>query len=133
MGKAAIEARAEAQPQALPLHRFEARPKVITLCGSSRFLEVFERQNAELTLRGNVVFSIAVTSTAQAGELPSAQKGILDAVHLHKIRLSDEILVLNVGGYIGESTRREINFAQKIGRTVRYLEDPPAPGPLFEK
>lgn len=134
MANALRQEREDNAQDVVPLHRFEARPKVITLCGSSRFFDVFQKMNAELTLQGNVVFSIAVPSTSKNGELPKAAKGVLDSVHLHKIRMSDGILVLNVDGYIGESTRREIEFAQRIGRTVEYLEPAaPSQGPLFEK
>tara|TARA_R110002051_G_C8749539_1_gene500056 strand:- start:3196 stop:3588 length:393 start_codon:yes stop_codon:yes gene_type:complete len=121
----------ESVSKAVPLHRFESRPKVITLCGSTRFWDEFQRLNAELTLQGNLVFSVAVTSTQAGGELDPSQKAILDSVHFHKIRMSDEILVINPGGYIGESTAREIRYATEIGRKIDYLERP-ADGPLFE-
>lgn len=132
MSRAHQKPKLKTTPDVVPLHRFEARPKVITLCGSSRFLLEFQKKNAELTLQGNLVFSIAMVSSAVEGELPSTKKGILDSVHMHKIRMSDEIFVINPGGYIGDSTRREIDFATKIGRRVNYME-PPVEGPLFEK
>jgi hypothetical protein len=52
-------------------------------------------------------------------------KAMLDELHLRKIELADEVLILNVGGYIGESTRRELEHARRIGRRVRFLEPPP--------
>lgn len=122
---------ADQNSEARPIHNFETRPRIITLCGSTRFWDDFVRLNAELTLQGCVVFSVAVPSSKDGRALEPQQKSILDAVHLHKIRMSDEILVINPGRYIGDSTRREIEFARKIGRTVRYLEDMPE-GPLFE-
>lgn len=121
----------EINANVVEIRGFEARPKVITLCGSTRFWEQFQEANAFLTQQGNVVFSVAVPSYSGDAEMPEEKKAILDKVHLHKIRMSDEILVLNVEGYIGESTRKEIQFAESIGRKVRYLEDTPA-GPLFE-
>lgn len=99
-----------------------SRPRVITLCGSTRFMEAFERANEDLTLRGNVVISVAMKAHEGSGHVTAEQKALLDRVHLEKIRLADEVLVLNVNGYIGESTEREIAFAKSIGRTVRYLE-----------
>jgi cell division protein FtsB len=57
----------------------------------------------------------------QAGCTPE-QKIALDELHKRKIDLADEVLVLNVGGYIGESTRSEIEYARKLGKPVRYLE-----------
>jgi len=50
---------------------------------------------------------------------------MLDELHLRKIELADEVLILNVGGYIGESTRRELQHAQQLGKRVRFLEPPP--------
>ena len=115
----------------VPITGFDSRPKVITLCGSTRFWDHFQRVNAELTVQGNVVFSVAIPSSGDLSPLPHGTKTVLDQVHFHKIRMSDEILVLNVGGYIGESTQREIEFAKKIGRKVKYLEQDHL-GPLFE-
>lgn len=96
-------------------------PRIITLCGSTRFLDEFHRQNERLTLLGNVVLSVACKGTSEAN-IPREKKDLLDAVHLQKIRMSDEIFVINQDGYIGESTRNEISFANKIGRKVTFLE-----------
>ena len=46
---------------------------------------------------------------------------MLDDMHLRKIDLADEIFVVNPGGYIGSSTRREIDYAQSTGKDVRYI------------
>ena len=98
------------------------RPRVVTLCGSTRFMNVFDEQNTKLTLEGKVVFSVALKAHEGSASVTVDQKELLDRVHLEKIRLSDEILVLNVGGYIGDSTRNEIEFAHKLGKIVAYLE-----------
>lgn len=84
-------------------------------------MDEFERVNHELTLRGHVVFSVALKAYEGSGTVSEKQKAILDQVHLEKIRLSDEIFVINVGGYIGPSTEREIQYANRIGKTVRYF------------
>lgn len=97
------------------------RPRVITLCGSTRFMREFEKQNELLTLQGNVVMSVATKAHEGYSHISEEQKVLLDRIHLEKIRMSDEILVINVGGYIGPSTRREIDFAEQLGRKVRYL------------
>lgn len=97
------------------------RPRVITLCGSTRFMKEFENVNRHLTLEGNVVFSVATKAHEGSSEISPEQKNLLDRVHFEKIRLSDEIFVINVGNYIGPSTRREIEYAQRIGKAVRYL------------
>ncbi|WP_217596823.1 hypothetical protein [Cohnella sp. GbtcB17] len=105
----------------------EGRFKVVTLCGSTRFKPDFERINAELTLAGNVVISVGVFVHAEGSEVDEAQKQLLDLVHLQKIDMADEIFVVNPGGYIGDSTRGEIEYATRTGVPVRYLV-PPAPG-----
>lgn len=100
------------------------RFKVVTLCGSTRFKSEFERINAELTLAGNVVISVGVFVHAAGSEVDEAQKQLLDLVHLQKIDMADEIFVVNPGGYIGESTRSEIEYATRTGVPVRYLVSP---------
>ena len=104
------------------------RPKIVCLCGSTRFYEEFRRANLRLTLAGEIVLSIGCDTKsdgdlAAMGEMPEASKDALDALHKRKIDLADYVLVLNVGGYIGESTRSEIEYAEKVGRPVRYLEE----------
>lgn len=103
-------------------------PKIICLCGSTRFYEAFQRANYEETMLGNIVLSVGFYPHAQTemhhedvGCTPE-QKIKLDELHKRKIDLCDEVLVLNIGGYIGSSTRSEIEYAEKIGRPVRYKE-----------
>lgn len=100
-------------------------PKVVTLCGSTRFMEAFFDEGWRLTLEGVIVLSVGVCKHADSHGAEALGKDVaerLDTLHFHKIDLSDEIFVLNVGGYIGYSTGREINYAKKIGVPVRYLE-----------
>lgn len=97
------------------------KPKLITLCGSTKFRIAFEEWNVKLTMAGAVVLSIVIPSHAYGFVWTEAEKQMLDKMHLAKIDLSDEIFVLDVGGYIGESTAREIAHAQATGKTVRYL------------
>ena len=103
--------------------------KVITLCGSTRFTEEMLIKQWELTKQGNVVLSwCALPEEYFAGEDKThigdqeGVKEIVDRVHFRKIDLSDEILVINIGGYIGESTRNEINYAYSQGKLIKYLE-----------
>lgn len=103
------------------------RPKIITLCGSTRFHEEFVRANYELTMAGAIVLSVGFYphATHLHGEGVGAttdEKVALDELHKRKIDLSDEILVLNVGGYVGDSTRGEIAHAEARDIPVRYLE-----------
>ncbi len=102
--------------------------KIITLCGSTRFREEYEKANEELTLAGNIVLSVGLFGKVEGDSgkdknksLTYREKELLDKIHLRKIDLSDEIFVLNVGGYIGESTEREIDYARRRGKKVRFL------------
>ncbi len=88
-----------------------------------RFREEFERLDAELTLAGHVV--LTPTALPPSRELTAEERTRLGRIHLHKVAMSDEVLVVNVGGYIGESTRREIEHARAQGVLVRFLEPPP--------
>lgn len=106
------------------------RPDIVCLCGSTRFYDAFQQANYDLTMQGHIVLSVGFYPHAKAehghGEgvgHDSAEKVALDELHKRKIDLADEVFVLNVDGYIGESTRGEIEYAEKIGRPVRYLEE----------
>ena len=115
------------------LHRtFNAssRPTIVCLCGSSRFYEAFQRANYELTMAGEIVLSIGFYPHATAehghGESvahDSADKVALDDLHKRKIDLADYIYVLDVDGYVGESTASEIAYAAARGIPVRYLSE----------
>ena len=94
--------------------------KVITLCGSTRFRAEFEKAQRDLALLGNVVISVSFFVHQTEEAVTPDEKILLDSIHCNKIALSDEILVINPGGYIGESTRNEINFAIKLGKKINY-------------
>lgn len=94
--------------------------KVITLCGSTKFKDQFELANAYLTLQGNVVISLAFFEQSEGFELTPAQADLLGNVHFKKIDISDEIYVIDVEGYIGDSTRAEIEYAKEKGKVIRY-------------
>lgn len=110
--------------------REEARPLVVCLCGSTRFYDEFRRANLRLTLAGHIVLSIGcdtrsdddLAAAAESGADLAGVKHRLDELHKRKIDLADYVLVLNVGGYTGESTRSEISYALAHGKPVRYLE-----------
>lgn len=87
--------------------------KIITLCGSTKFKKQFEQANAFLTLQGNIVISVAFFEQSEGFEITEEQAELLGDLHFRKIDLSDEIFVIDVNGYIGNSTRNEIEYAGK--------------------
>lgn len=104
--------------------------KVITLCGSTRFKDAFMEAQKRLTLEGNIVISVGLFGHSGDDEVwngmdegtLSKTKEMLDDMHKRKIDMADEIYVINVGGYIGDSTRSEIEYAKAAGKPVQYLE-----------
>ncbi len=105
--------------------------KVVTLCGSTRFKDEFMEAQKKLTLDGNIVISVGlfghsgdqeVWENMDEGTL-TRTKEMLDDMHKRKIDMADGICVINVGGYIGDSTRSEIEYAKAHGKEVRYLEE----------
>ena len=97
--------------------------KVITLCGSTRFKDAFMKTQKRLTLEGNIVISVGLFGHSGDNEVWLAgTKEMLDDMHKRKIDMADEIFVINVGGYIGSSTRSEIEYAKVNGKPINYLE-----------
>ena len=97
--------------------------RVITLCGSTRFRDAFTEAQKRLTLEGNIVISVGLFGHSGDREVwTEGTKEMLDDMHKRKIDMSDGIFVINVGGYIGSSTRSEIAYALSTGKTVEYLE-----------
>ena len=101
----------------------QGRYKVITLCGSTRFKDEFMEAQKRLTLEGNIVISVGLFGHSGDNEVwIEGTKEMLDDMHLRKIDMADEIYVINADGYIGTSTRNEIEYAKRTGKVVRYLE-----------
>ena len=114
--------------------------KVITLCGSTRFKNEFMEAQKRLTLQGNIVISVGlfghsgdqeVWENMDEGTLTKT-KEMLDDMHKRKIDMADGIYVINVGGYIGDSTKSEIEYAKAHGKTIQYLEHEERPQILAE-
>ncbi len=98
--------------------------KIITLCGSTRFKDEFIEEQKRLTLEGNIVISVGLFEHSGDDEVwKEGTKEMLDDMHKRKIDLADEIFVINKNGYIGSSTKSEIEYALKHGKIVRYLEN----------
>lgn len=103
------------------------RPTVICLCGSTRFIETFAIEQWILEGDGYIVLGCTLLPKWFCNEPDhfaesTGSKTQRDALHLRKIEMADEVLILNVGGYIGESTRNELEHARKLGKIVRFLE-----------
>ncbi|BCJ27857.1 hypothetical protein [Actinocatenispora sera] len=102
------------------------RPEIVCICGSTRFVDEMRAANRDLTFAGVIVVAPGVFVRAEdhgADELiTSEQKAALDALHLRKIDLADRVLVVNPGGYIGESTSREIAYARATGTPVSFTD-----------
>lgn len=106
-----------------------SRPVIVCLCGSTRFYEEFQRANYDETMAGKIVLSVGFYphargkhSHGEGAAHDSAEKAALDELHKRKIDLADEVLILNVGGYVGASTRSEIDYATAQHKAIRYLE-----------
>ena len=108
----------------------QGKYKVITLCGSTRFKDEFMKAQKDLTLAGNIVINVGlfdhsgdheVWENMDEGTLTKT-KEMLDDMHKRKIDMADEIFVINVGGYIGSSTKSVMEYAKTTGKAVRYLE-----------
>ena len=104
--------------------------KVVTLCGSTRFKDEFMKAQKDLTLKGYIVISVGlfghsgdqeVWENMDEGTLTKT-KEMLDDMHKRKIDMADEIFVVNVNGYIGDSTKSEIAYAESTGKKVNYIE-----------
>ena len=107
-------------------HKFTEKPTIVCLCGSTRFYDAFQEANYRETMAGKIVLTVGFyPGRGEHGELigiTPKEKAMLDELYLRKIDLADEVLVLNVGGYIGESTANEVALALAHGKRVRYLE-----------
>lgn len=98
---------------------------VITLCGSTKFKEEFLQVQKELTLAGNIVISVGLFGHSGDNEVwNEGTKEMLDDMHKRKIDMADEIFVINVNGYIGESTKSEIEYALSKHKIINYLIQP---------
>ena len=95
---------------------------IITLCGSIKFKNKFIKAQEKLTLEGNIVLTPNFFNNIKKEEIDEETKKMLDEMHRQKIDMSDEIYIINFGGYIGESTKAEIEYAKTKGKKISYLE-----------
>lgn len=96
---------------------------VITLCGSTKFKDDFIAVQKQLTLEGKIVLSLGLFGHSGDNEIfNDGVKAMMDDMHRQRIDMSDEIFVINKGGYIGSSTKSEIEYATANGKKISYLE-----------
>jgi len=96
-------------------------PTIVTLCGSTRFQDAYEKATREETLKGNIIISVGLFGHQEGLDMGGEVKAKLDELHLRKIDLADCVLVVSDGaGYIGISTRGEVDYAIRTGKYVRW-------------
>ncbi len=110
----------------------EETPVVVCLCGSTRHYMTFKQAKYQEALDGKIVLSVGVFVNAgpdntEYSDCTSEQKAQLDELHLRQIDLADEVLVLNVDGYVGDGTHREVEYALEHGKVLRWWEEDKKP------
>ena len=98
------------------------KTKTVTICGSMKFRDKIQEICERLELESKYAV-IGITLHVLNRELSAAEKALLGELHKTKIDISDAIFVVNVGGYIGESVKSEIEYAKKAGKEILYLEN----------
>jgi hypothetical protein len=96
------------------------KPTIVCLCGSTKFKEEFERAERMHSLQGRIVLTVGLFGHVEGLDMTGETKTMLDELHKRKIDMCDYIFVINVDGYIGESTRNEILYAQEKGKPVKF-------------
>lgn len=94
--------------------------KIITICGSMQFSEKMREEQLRLSREGNVILMPIINT-----EEIDTDEEMFCNIHFEKIRMSEEIFVINVGGYVGKHTAREIQFASQLGKRITFLETEP--------
>ena len=97
------------------------RNKTVVLVGSLKFWDKIQEMHERLELDGYAV--IGITPHVMERDYTLDEENLLDQLHLSKILKADAIFVVNVGGYVGYSTSKEIEFARTHNKEIMYLED----------
>lgn len=106
------------------MSRVSEKPKIVCLCGSARFVDAWQQATRQEGLAGHIVLSLGVMiQTGDVAVPEGPEKELLDELHLRKIDLADEILVLDVDGYTGPSTMAEMEYASDLGKPIRFWSD----------
>ena len=98
------------------------KAKVITMCGSLRFMKEFMFHAERLELEGNCVLSVIYPTKEDKDAYAPNEHELLDILHKQKIDMSDAIFIVNINGYIGSSTKSEIEYAKNLNKEIIYLE-----------
>ncbi len=97
--------------------------KVITVCGSLKFMKEIMAISERMELQGNCMIAPIYPTNPNKDAYTEDEAMMLDKMHQEKIRLSDAILVVNINNYIGKSTQGEIEFAKALGKEIIYYTD----------
>ena len=103
------------------MYDYSARTRrIVTICGSSDLEDLIHEKEKELTLKGYIVFT---SNVYDYSNLLDKEKEELIEIHKNKIRISDEIYVINKDNKIGEYTQKEIDYARSLKKLITYMED----------
>ena len=97
--------------------------KIITVCGSLRFMKEMMEITEKMELQGNCMLSPIYPTKQDKDAYTENEAIMLDKMHKEKIKISDAILVVDVDNYIGNSTKSEIEFAKSLGKEIIYYTD----------
>ncbi len=97
--------------------------KIITVCGSYKFKKEMTEITEKMALKGNCMLTPIELSRSKKEDYTEKEASMIDKMHKEKIRLADAILVVNVGGYIGSSTKSEIELAKSLNKEILYYTD----------
>lgn len=98
-------------------------PEIVCLCGSTKFKDEFRSENKRLTMNGKIVLSVSFFGHADDIDLSDDEKRKVDKLHKRKIDISDRVHVIDVNGYVGESTRSEIEYAKQSQMPITWYSD----------
>ena len=98
------------------------KPEIVCICGSTRFKDEWSYWRQRFTCNGKIVLAIEIVTSKDMVTTDPELKSRLDELHKRKIDLADRVFILNVEGFIGDSTRSEIEYADRFGKPIEYLE-----------
>lgn len=97
--------------------------KIITVCGSLRFMKEIMEITEKMDLQGNCMLSIVYPMKTDKEDYTDEEIDVLNKMHRERIKLADAILVVNVDNYIGSTTKSEIEFAKELNKEIIYYTD----------